>query len=409
MDFRFTPTQEALRRDIRAFLQQELPPGHPEAHIIPEEGSDELWEFALAFTKKLSRRGWYTATWPREWGGLGWGAEEAIILSSELAYHGAATVNSLGLATAGMLFAHGTDEQLREHLPGIASCEVIWAEGYSEPDAGSDLASLKSTAIRDGDEYVLNGGKVWTGGAHRAQWMFVFARTDPAAEKHQGISYLLVDLKSPGITLTPLPSMEGLIMLCQEFFDNVRVPRANLLGEENQGWRDRGGGRGSSPVARRAHGAPIGAAATGVGNPHTMRRHLEHLIAYCQETKDGGVRLFDLPVIRHKLADIAIGVEIACLRSYRGAAAQAFGRPVGVAELEASGLFTRELLQRLARTGVEVLGLYGALGPENPRWAQLRGWFTDSYMNTVPATIYGGTVEIHRGILANRGLGLPRS
>ena len=407
MDFRFTPEQEALRSEIREFLKAEVPPDHPEAHIIPEEGTDEEWEFGLDFTKKLIKRGWYTADWPEEWGGMGWGAEEAIVLSSELAHHGANTVNSVGMATARLLFQHGSDEQLREHLPGIASAEVIWAEGYSEPDAGSDLASLKTTANPDGDDYILNGTKIWTGQAHRAQWMFVFARTDPDAEKHQGISYLLVDLRSPGITIIPLECIGGTISANQEFFEAVRVPRKNLLGEEHQGWRDRGGGGRQTAAGWRARTGANGAI-PGPNNPHNMRRHLDRLIDYSKERQDGGTRLFDQPGIRTKLAELAIEVEIACLRSYRGATGQALGQPVGIAQFEANGIFNRELNQRLARTGVGIMGLNGAVRPEDERWAKLRGWFTASYLYTVAGTIYGGPVEIHRNLLANRGLGLPR-
>ena len=396
MEFRFTPEQEALRREVRTFLQEELPPDHPEAHIGPEEGTEAEWEFGLDFSKKLAKRGWYTAGWPKEYGGMGFGPLESLILEEELGTHGVQPVNPIGMLVASLLMRYGSEELQQRHLLGIANCEVIWAEGYSEPNAGSDLASLQTVARREGDDYIVNGTKIWTGSAHRSQWMFIYARTDPSAPKHHGISYLLADMQTPGITVVPLENLAGVVTFNQEYFQDVRVPRANLLGEENEGW-----------YMRRAGGAPRGAS-VGPDDPHRIRRHFEQLVAYCKEARDGSRPLIEKPTVRHKLAELAIEVQVARLRSYRGAALAARGEGTA-AEAEGTGIFNRELHQRLARTGVEIMGLPGALLPEDARWAQLRGWFANAVMFTVASTIYGGTVEIHRMLLATVGLGLPRN
>ena len=365
----------------------------------PKRERRQEWEFALQLSKKLAKRGWYTAGWPKEHGGLDFGPMEMLVLEEELGYRGATPVNPIGMLTASLIMRYGSEEQQRRHLPGIANCEVIWAEGYSEPNAGSDLASLQTTARRQGDDYILNGSKTWTGCAHRSQWMFVFSRTDPSAPKHHGISYLFVDLKSPGITIVPLESLAGVVTFNQEYFQDVRVPRENLLGEENQGW-----------YQRRAGGTGR-ALAVGQESPHKMRRHFDDLVDYCKEAQDGG-RLIKQPAVRNKLADLAIEMQVARLRAYRAASLAARGRAEGSArggaEFEGTGIFNRELNQRLARTGVGIMGLHGAVLPESQRWAKLRGWFTASYLFTVASTIYGGTVDIHKGQLANVGLGLPR-
>jgi alkylation response protein AidB-like acyl-CoA dehydrogenase len=394
MDFRLTPEQLALRDEVRAFLDAEAPEPHPEAHIVPEEGTDEEWEFGLEMTRKLSKRGWYTAHWPVEWGGSTLGPVELGILWEEIAYRGVLSANVIGQMMAQLFIQFGTEEQKREHLPAIATCENIWAEGYSEPDAGSDLASLRTTAIRDGDEYVVNGTKIWTGQAHRSNWMFIFARTDPNAPKHRGISYIISPIDAPGIKIIPIPTLAGTVCINQEFFEDVRVPIANVVGHENSGWQHRRelGGRG-----------PGG---TGPNEPAVARRHQEQLVAYCREKQPGHGRLADDPTVRHRLAELAIENQVLRWLHFRTLSERASGGRNAAAG-EIVGIWRREHMQKTARLGVSILGLRGQLMPGSGEWAPMMSWFARQYLYSVPASIYGGTVEIHRDLVA-RALGMPR-
>jgi alkylation response protein AidB-like acyl-CoA dehydrogenase len=395
MNFRFTPEQDALRQEVRAFLRAEVPEDHPEPHIVPEEGTQEEWEFAVEVARKLQQRGWFTAHWPVEHGGLPLGPIDLAVIWEEIAYQGILTPNAIGMLTAQIILQFGTESQKREHLPPIAALERIWAEGYSEPDAGSDLAGLRTTAIRSGDVYIMNGTKTWTGSAHRSNWMFVFSRTDPEAPKHRGISYLLVPLDAPGLNLVPIQSMAGTVTFSQEFFEDVRVPVANLVGEENRGWYMRHeirGGRGPSGV--------------GPNDPNVAQRHLHQLVRYCREEALAG-RSYEGETVRHRLAELAIENDVLRTLSYRLIAGGA-GGPDRVVASEIVGIMRREHMQRLARTGVSVLGLAGALVPDGSPWVRMQGWFARQYLYSVPATIYGGAVEIHRDLVA-RALGLPRA
>ena len=394
MDFSLTAQHEALKKEIRAFIEAELPSSDPpEPHIDPRAGTDEEFEFALEFSKKLSKRGWYTAAWPEEHGGLGFGPIESLILGEELSYHGIGAIDHDAMMIAGLLMQYGTDEQRKKFLPLIANCEIIFGEGYSEPDAGADLASLRTVARRDGDEYVIDGTKIWTGSGPRSDWMFVFVRTDTDAPKHHGISFILLDMTTPGVSVRPLHNLADHVAFGQEFFESVRVPAENLIGEENTGWRQRGA----------VHGVGI---RTPPDNHSKMRRYLERLIDYCKEAPDGHGRLGDDVLVRQKIAKLATEVEVSRTLAWRNVSLET-KKQLTVSAGESVGIFNRELNQRLARTAVEILGLYGPLLPDEPR-AKLRGWFARAYLFTVASTIYGGTVDIHRYILAHRGLGLPR-
>ncbi|MEE8346260.1 MAG: acyl-CoA dehydrogenase family protein, partial [Dehalococcoidia bacterium] len=203
MEFRFTPEQEVLRQQLREFFKQELPDDRQLSE--DEADSEEEWQFVRQFQKKLASRGWLVPHWPKQYGGAALGIMEQVIMREETAYHRAPLADIFGVNMLGpVLMMFGSEEQKREYLPGIASAEVTWCQGYSEPEAGSDLASLQTRAVRDGDDYVINGQKIWTTNAHRAEWMFLLARTDPEAPKHKGISFLIAPMSSPGITVQPL-------------------------------------------------------------------------------------------------------------------------------------------------------------------------------------------------------------
>jgi alkylation response protein AidB-like acyl-CoA dehydrogenase len=288
---------------------------------------------------------------------------------------------------------YGSEEQKREHLPPIAAADVTWCQGYSEPESGSDLASLKTRAVRDGDDYVINGQKIWTSNAHRADWIFLLARTDPDAPKHKGISFLVAPVRTPGISTRPLINMADVHLFNEVFFEDVRIPATNLVGDENRGWY-------------------VGAALldferSNIASAAATRRSLEELVDYCSEGRGDGRSLMSETTIRNRLAEIAIETEAGRFLSYRVASMQARGE---VPNMEASvaKLYHSELSQRLAGTGIQIMGLHGQVRGESKKWARLRGEFTLTYMTSVGLTIAGGTSEIMRNIIAQRGLGLPR-
>jgi alkylation response protein AidB-like acyl-CoA dehydrogenase len=392
MEFRFTPEQEALRQQLREFFKQELPDDRQLGE--DEVDSEEEWQFVRQFQKKLASRGWLVPHWPKQYGGADLGIMEQVIMREETAYHRAPLLDIFGVNMLGpVLMMFGSEEQKREYLPGISSAEVTWCQGYSEPEAGSDLASLQTRAVRDGDDYVINGQKIWTTNAHRAEWMFLLARTDPEAPKHKGISFLIAPMSSPGINVQPLINMTDRHGFNEVFFEDVRVPAKGLVGEENRGWY-------------------VGAALldferSSIGNASASRRSLDELVQYCREDSGNGKPLIAETIVRNRLAEIAIETEMGRFLSYRVASIQARGEVPNM-ESSVAKVYNSELSQRLAGTGVEIMGLYGQVRPESKKWARLRGEFTMSYMMTLGISIAGGTSEIMRNIIAQRGLGLPR-
>jgi alkylation response protein AidB-like acyl-CoA dehydrogenase len=291
------------------------------------------------------------------------------------------------------LILYGTDEQKRRHLPGITSGDVVWCQGYSEPGSGSDLASLQTRAVRDGDDYVVNGQKIWSSGAHRADWMFMLARTDMEAPKHRGISMLLVDMKTPGITIQPLVNMAGQHHFNQEFFDNVRVPAGNRVGEENRGWYV---GATLLDFERSNIRASIG-----------LRQTVEDLAAFVRDSgQSGSGRDRHSSTARLELAERTVEANIARLISYRIISMQKRGQ-IPNYEASMNKLFRSEVSQRIAQTGMRLIGLYGN-AYRGDKYAVLRGRISTMYLTTVSATIAAGTSEIQRNVIATRGLGLPR-
>ena len=389
MDFTFTPEQDRFREEVRAFLRESLP-----ADWVGVEAFDEnSFEFGREFLKRLAPKNWIAPAWPTEYGGLGLGLWEQVVFNEELAYRGAPLINTPAVGYLGpTIMMYGSDEQKSQHLPGITSGDAIWCQGYSEPGSGSDLASLQTRAVQDGDDFIINGQKIWTSQAHYADWIFLLARTDVDAPKHKGISYFLFDMKLPGITVKPLINMANQRGFNEIFFDNVRVPRSALLGELNRGWY-------MATTTLDFERSSVAASAS-------SRRILEQLTAFAKETKVNGSSLLDRPLVRHTLADLWIELSLVRFLSYRVVSLQARGL---VPNYEASivKVFNSEYNQRLARAGLHTLGLYGQLQPESP-YARLRGRFERSYLTTVGSTIAAGTSEIQRNIIATRGLGLPR-
>ena len=235
MDFKFSTEEETFQNDVNGFLKQELPSDWTGETAYAS--SDDGWDFNLKMKKKLAEKGWLTLGWPKEYGGMEASIMSQVLFNEQMAYNRAPGIDIWGIKMlAPTLMVHGTEEQKQRFLPPVANGEVQWCQGYSEPGSGSDLASLQTRAEVDGDEYVVNGTKIWTSNGHRADWIILLARTDTDAPKHRGITMLLVDMKTPGISVNPIVNMAGMHEFNQVFFDNVRVPKRNLVGEENRGW-----------------------------------------------------------------------------------------------------------------------------------------------------------------------------
>jgi alkylation response protein AidB-like acyl-CoA dehydrogenase len=397
MDFRDSQEEAAFRDQVRTFLRDNLPQGWgtPEFESQfsgPDDPNQQAFE--KEWRGKMAARGWLAPHWPREYGGAGMSPGEQFIFNEEVANARAPQVGGFGVTMIGpVLIMYGTEEQKAEHLPKITSGEVTWCQGYSEPGSGSDLASLQTRAVRDGDDYVVNGQKIWSSGAHHADWMFMLARTDPDAPKHRGISMLLMDMKSPGITVQPLVDMSGRHYFNQEFFDNVRVPVKNRVGEENRGWYV---GATLLDFERSNIGAAIG-----------LRHTVDDLARFAREApRTGNAPAVRSSTVRTALAERAIEADIAKLISYRIISMQKRGE-VPNYEASMNKMFYSETQQRVAQTGMNLIGLYGNAYGEG-RWSPLRGRLSLMYLASVPATIAAGTSEIQRNIIATRGLGLPR-
>jgi alkylation response protein AidB-like acyl-CoA dehydrogenase len=385
MDLRFSVEDEAFRGEVRDFLRTELPEKRPDGV--------EGWQFARGFVKKLAQCGWLTMAWPKEWGGQGADHIRQLVFNEEMALWEAPS-NDLGMDRVGpTIMLHGTDEQKQRFLPPIVRGDAVWCQGFSEPNAGSDLASLQTRAVQDGDSFVVNGSKIWTSMAHFAEWMILLARTDSDAPKHRGISFFLLDMKSPGISVRPLVDMLGRHTFNEVFFDNVRVPRDCLVGEQNRGWY----------VATTT----LDFERSGIQRVIGGRKTCDMLIAFAAERVAQGTTRAAYKQVRHRLAELVIDFEVGKMLSYRVAWLQSKGQ-VPNYEASVSKTFGTELTQRLARTGMELLSLGGQLAPGSP-WAPLQGRIESMYLNAAALTIAAGTSEINRGIIATRGLGLPRA
>jgi alkylation response protein AidB-like acyl-CoA dehydrogenase len=388
MDFRFSEEEEAFRKEVREFLGKEW--------TLTDYDLDnpEHWDAAKELEKKLGAKGWLCMAWPKQYGGSGASHMHQLVFQEEIAYARAPILNRQGVYMVGpCLMLHGTEEQKQRFLPPIARSEVVWCQGFSEPNAGSDLASLQTRAVLDGDDYILNGQKTWCTRADRGDWIHLMVRTDPNAPKHRGISYLLADMRSPGISINPMIQMTGRADFLEVFFDNVRVPKANLVGPENQGWHV---ALTTLAFERSAIGAIV----------CQTRQVVQDLAQFARETKRDGQPLIEDPVIGGKLAELTIETEIAQLLSHRVVWMASQGL-VPNYEASVAKTFTTELQQRIANFGMHLLGLYGQLA-DGSKWAALEGRIQYEYLWTVGVTIYAGSNEIQRNIIATRGLDLPR-
>ncbi len=392
MDFRDTPEQAAWREEVRTFLVNEKPKVDGEQAMMEMMQRGRGSGFMKEWREKLANKGWVAPAWPKEYGGAGLSVMEQFIMNEEFAEARAMNVGGMGTSMIGpTIIIHGNDEQKKEHLGAILRGEVQWCQGYSEPGSGSDLASLQTRAVRDGDDFVINGQKIWTSGAHNADWMFMLARTDPDAPKHRGITYFLMDMKSPGVTVRPLINMANGHAFNEVFFEDVRVPARNVLGEINRGWYI---GTTTLDFERSS-----------IGNAVGQRQTLEYYMRFWKENQGKSVTGSASAKAKDEFADRWIEAATAKMLSYRVITIQAEGR-VPNHEASIAKLFNTELSQRIARTAMKMVGTSAMLiGQEAP----MRGRASGSYLQTVSSTIAGGTSEVQRNIVATRGLGLPRA
>ena len=390
MDFNDNASQAEWRKEVATFLAAEKPKSDPDA--TPQEMMERGRSMMKEWRGKLSAKGWVAPAWPKEYGGAGLGVMEQFIMNEEFAEARAMNVGGMGTSMIGpTIIIHGNDEQKQEHLGAILRGEVQWCQGYSEPGSGSDLASLQTRAVRDGDDFVINGQKIWTSGAHNADRMFMLARTDPDAPKHRGITYFLMDMKSPGVTVRPLINLAGGHMFNEVFFEDVRVPARNVLGEINRGWYI---GTTTLDFERSS-----------IGNAVGQRQTLEYYMKFWKENQGTAATGSASTKAKDEFADRWIEAAVAKMLSYVVITIQSNGR-VPNHEASIAKLFNTELSQRIARTAMKMTGTNGLLlGGKAP----LRGRAPQSYMQTLSSTIAGGTSEVQRNIVATRGLGLPRA
>jgi alkylation response protein AidB-like acyl-CoA dehydrogenase len=396
LDFKLTPEQVALKKEFEDFFREEMKKA-PSLGAENIYDSDEAWEFHSYMARQLGKRGWLSRPWPREYGGLAASIMEQVLFNEVKAYYRAPGVDVQGVGMlAPTLLVSGSEEQKQEHLPPIARGEIMWCQGWSEPNAGSDLASLTTRAVRQGDFYLINGQKTWTSGAHRAQWCFMLARTDPNQPRHRGLSFFLVDMKTPGLSLRPVLGLNGTHMFNEMFFDDVRVPARNRVGEENRGWY-------VSLMTMNFERSSIGFMAE-------AKRNLEELVEYCKETRRNGRLLVEDPIVRSILAQLTIEVEVGIALSYKVAWLQ---EKAGTMTMEAAvaasdgKVYGSELGQRLAYAGCRIMGLFSQV-KAGSRWAPLQGRFESAYQECVSINMGGGTSEIQRNVIALRGLELPK-
>jgi alkylation response protein AidB-like acyl-CoA dehydrogenase len=393
MDFKLTDEQ-IQRREEYFEVCKELEKSKPASFAGLESiyGTDEGWEFNLYCAKEFAKRGWLALGWPPEYGGIGTMMDRAIFAEAR-GYHDIPGVDIFGIGMLGpTLIQLASDEIKKVWLPRLAAGESFGCELYSEPNAGSDLAGLSTTAIRKGDEYIINGQKTWTSGAHRAEWGFGLFKTDPAGRKRHNISFLLIDdIKAPGIEIRPIPYMNMGLLYNEVYFDDVHVPVKNLVGKENDGWA----------VSQLL----LGFERSGLDMIMGMLRWLEDLVAFCNETKRNGKPLAQDPIIRNRLAEVACEIEAARTFAYRVADLQSRNE---MSLMEAGGVkvFASEIGERFAFLATDILGPYGQV--KFSKWAPLHGFWEKQYQENFVFSVSMGTNEIQRNIIAWYGLGLPR-
>ncbi|HKF74236.1 MAG TPA: pimeloyl-CoA dehydrogenase large subunit [Stellaceae bacterium] len=399
MDLRFTAEETAFRNEVRAFFRTALPPEIRRKMVEGRRlGKDDI----VRWQRILNEKGWAVPHWPVEWGGTGWTPTQQYIFQEEMQQAPAPQPLAFGTSMVGpVIIAFGNDAQKNRYLPRIRNIEDWWCQGFSEPGSGSDLASLKTSAKRMGDHYIVNGQKTWTTLAQHADMIFCLVRSDPAAKKQEGISFLLIDMKSPGITVRPIVTMDGSAEVNEVFFDEVKVPVANLVGEENKGW----------DYAKYLLGHErTGIARVGVSKERLRR--LKELAAL--EPAGGGARMIDDGHFREKIAAVEIELKALEMTQLRVVAAERRGRSKkpdpasSILKIKGS-----EIQQTISELLMDVVGPYAMpyqpdLDGSNqpPIGPDYAGPLAPTYFNWRKISIYGGSNEIQRNIISKAILGL---
>ncbi|MGB3320180.1 MAG: acyl-CoA dehydrogenase family protein [Sphingopyxis granuli] len=397
MDMEFSPEDLAFQKEVRDFIAENYP---AELRGKQDEGDELTKEDFLAWHRILYKKGWVAPAWPVEYGGTGWTPTQRFIFSEETARADCIRLMPFGLAMVGpVIYTFGTPEQKARFLPRILSGEDWWCQGYSEPGSGSDLASLRTVAVRDGDEYVVNGQKTWTTMAQYADWGFFLVRTDKDAKQQEGISFLLIDMKSPGITVRPIITLGGEHEVNEVFLEDVRVPVDQRVYEENKGW--------TCAKFLLAHER------TGIAGVASSKRGVERVKAIARTELDGDRPLLANPFFKRKLAELEIDLTALEFTELRGLAGPNAGKGPGP-ESSLLKIKGSEIQQRLTELTLEAVGHYGApyfrgfgegdnehpIGPDYAHRA------APTYFNMRKTTIYGGSNEIQRNIIAKMVLGL---
>jgi hypothetical protein len=390
MDFKFTEEQDAFRQDVRTFLEGEISRG-----LFRPSCDGWIQGFSPEFTRKVADKGWIGLSWPKEYGGQGRSNVDRFILTEEMLRYGApAALHWFADRQIGRAIIHfGTDEQKKEFLPKIRRGEAYVGLGMSEPEAGSDLASLQTRAAEDGDSYIINGQKMWTSCARYMNYLYLVARTDPTAPKHRGISELIIRADLPGMTIVPTIDITGTEAWGEVFFDNVRVPRTALIGEKNRGFYqivnqldfERSG------LERLMGNYPL----------------FDAIVKFCRESQRNGAPLSESPLVRDKLARLQVEYEVGRLLTYRVALVIDGGRAPNM-EAAMAKFYCTAFEQHLADLSTRILGLYGQLIGES-KWAPILGMAPHSYLGSMGYSLQAGTSEILRNVVATRGLGLPEA
>jgi alkylation response protein AidB-like acyl-CoA dehydrogenase len=397
MDFKFTKEQEQLRKEFDQFFREEMkhaPPEWAEGGLEAMYHSDAGFAFHQHMKKKLAEKGWLSRAWPKEYGGQDAPLIEQLIFNEVHAHHRAPGVDNFGIGMfAPTIMVGGTEEQKKRLLPPIARGEVQYCQGWSEPDAGSDLANLRTTAVKEGDYYVVNGQKTWTTGAHRADHMFLLARTDPNSTRSRGLSIFNVKMDLPGIEIRPILYMDKGHITNDVYFKDVKIAASELVGKENEGW---GLTRETMNFER-----------SGVSGFVSGKRTIQELIDYAKSTRRDGKLLSENSIVREKIAKLFIGHDVGQTMAYRINWEQQKGGLVFAASLASeSKVFGSELSQKLANVTTEIMGLYGQVA--RSKWSPLEGNAPMHYQFCVAGNIFAGSSEVQRNLIAWVGLGLPR-
>ncbi len=395
MDLEYTPEEEAFRQGVRDWLMDNLPRDYDPDHYFSTPDIGKRMEISLAWQKKLYQGGWAGLNWPKEYGGRGASIIEQQIFSEEVTRVRApmAATNFIGVAMVGPTIIHcGTEEQKKRYLPKILSSEEIWCQGFSEPGAGSDLAALSTQAVEQGDHYIVNGQKTWTSLAHYSDFIYLLARTNKDLPRHRGLSAFIVDMKSPGITLRPLVQLTGDADFNEVFFEDVQVPKENLIGARDDGWNVAI----TTLMFERA----------GMGAGLDFELFLNQLLSLAKSTLREGVSAAKDPWVRQTLAQFIIEWNAVKYTDLRALSKQMHGEPPGW-EGSICKLGSSYLNLRTAAFALELLGPYAQLTRDCPQ-AIGRGALLRQALSARGLTIGGGTSEIQRTILATRALDLPR-